>query len=401
MGKRASLKRRRLRARIERALAAATAPSARITLALAGYLLALMALILAIERPTNSGLKTPFDTLWYTLVTITTIGYGDVTPETGAGKAVAMLMMLSGIVIFGAVSGQIASFLFERQQKKDRGLLSLKSKKNHFLILGWKPDLEAILSGILASQEDLMPSDIVLINGASQESLFPILQNRAFRGIHYVGGDFTEEETLVRANVARASRVLILSDHSRPYSAMEMDSRTVLAVLTIEKLNRTLYLAAELIDEKFRKHLEGAHCDEIILSSSYERQMLISASAASGVSHVLNGLLDAPGGRGIRIEDLPAGFVNRRFGELFDRYAASGEGILIGMLENTGNFHLRKQEALSEAQKNPDIDRIVDNLKKVKELKSNRTVLAPNRDYPLKRHARAILIPSRAEGSES
>lgn len=145
MGKRASLTRRRLRARIERVLAAATAPSARVALALAGYLLALMSLVLVIERPTNPGLKTPFDTLWYTLVTITTIGYGDVTPETGAGKTVAMLMMLSGIVIFGAVSGQIASFLFERQQKRDRGLLSLKSKRNHFLILGWKPDLEAIL----------------------------------------------------------------------------------------------------------------------------------------------------------------------------------------------------------------------------------------------------------------
>ena len=65
---------------------------------------------------------------------------------------------------------------------------------------------------------------------------------------------------------------------------------------------------------------------------------------------------------------------------------------MIGLLENTGNFYLRKQEALGEAQKNPDIAEIVNDLKKAKEMKSNRTVLAPESTYAVKAHAKAILI---------
>ena len=101
------------------------------------------------------------------MVTITTIGYGDITPHTVAGKLVAVIIMLCGIVTFGAVSGQVASVLFNRQRKKERGLLKLKNKKEHVIICGWKPDLEAIVSGILAANPALLPSDLVLVNQAS------------------------------------------------------------------------------------------------------------------------------------------------------------------------------------------------------------------------------------------
>lgn len=357
-----------------------------------------MIALLTFEQTTNDKMRTLFDALWYTLVTITTIGYGDITPITVPGKLIAIIIMISGIVVFGTVSGQIASILFSRQQKKDKGLLKLKNKKEHFIICGWKPDMETMLNGILSANSDLVPSDIVLINTAGEEELFPILSNNAFRGINFINGDFSEEETLMRANIMEAEKILVVSDFSKNYSPMERDSRTVLAVLIIKKLNRTIYVAAELIDDKFKKHLENEHCDEIILSKIYETRLLVSASSGTGISHVLDKMLGSKEGQGLHIADIPIGNIGKSFGELYEFYENAGIGILIGLLENTGNFYSRKQEALSEAQKNPDIGAIVSNLKKVKEMKSNRTVLAPIKKYTVKKYSRAIIVSTSLDG---
>lgn len=391
------MKSRRTRYRI---LSLLSDPLVRFGILLSAFFTLLTLLILAVERSLNPNLTSLADAFWYTLVTVTTIGYGDITPVTGFGRLIAVVIMSSGVVVFGAVSGKIASFFFDRQQKRDRGLIKLKKKREHLVICGWKPDMDSLLAGILKANPEILPQDIVIVNNASQERMFPVLSSSALRGLNYVSGDFVEEETLERSGVRGASNVMVLADYSRDFSEMEMDSRTVLAVITIKKMNRTSYVAAELLDDKFRKHLINEHCDEIILSRQYEKRVLISASGGTGVSHVLDHLFGAAEDEGLTIVDIPEQNIGKTFGELAVAFAESGRGILVGLLENTGNFYLRKQEALAEAQKNPDIPGIVNNLKKVKELKSNRTVLAPNPDYPVKKYAKAVLIrsASSAEG---
>jgi voltage-gated potassium channel len=382
----------RINKRIYRIFSVFNNSSVRVGIFLSLFFLALMIAVLSVEHSTNNKMLTLFDAFWFTIVTITTIGYGDVTPVTVPGKLITVLILTSGIIVFGAVSGQIASILFSRQQKKDKGLLNMKNKRDHVIICGWKPDMDEMLRGILAANPDIIPSDIILVNTAGEEELYPILSNAVFRGINYINGDFSDEETLLRANLPEAVKILVLSDFSKKYSSMEMDSRTVLAVLLIKKLHKTIYVAAELIDDKFRKHLENEHCDEIILSKTYERRLIVSASSGTGVSHVMDKLLGGPEGQGLHIMDIPADLINRTFGELYDYFQVRESGILIGLLENTGNFYSRKQEALAEAQKNPDIAGVVSNLRKVKDMKSNRTVLAPGQKYTVKKYSRAILV---------
>lgn len=136
--------------------------------------------------------------------------------------------------------------------------------------------------------------------------------------------------------------------------------------------------------------MEYEHCDEIILSQTYERRLIVSASSGTGISPVLDNMLGGDEGQGLSIVDIPLTFIDQTFGELFDYFQDNNDGILIGLLENTGNFYFRKQEVLAEAQKNPDISDIVSNLKKVKEMKSNRTVLTPEKNYTIKKYSRAI-----------
>ena len=350
----------------------------------------LILIIFLSEQKTNSAINTLFDAIWYTLVTITTVGYGDITPRSILGRTSEMILLLAGVALFGALSGKFASFLFDRQQKKDRGLLKMNKIKNHFLICGWKPNFERILEGILLANPEIPPEKIILLNNSSQNEMEKIKADSRFKNINYIHGDFTDEDTLLKSQIKTAERTLILADNSENFSSLETDSRTVLAVITIKNLNPKIYCVAEIIDSKFEKHLSLAHCDEIILSADYGQNLLIQASSGKGMSHILRELISEESDSGILICDIPQKFVGNNYGDF--RLSLKTSDILIGLLENTGNFYSRRKEALAEAQKNPDVEAVVNNLKKVKSLKSNLPVFAPKDDYIIPRNAKAIFI---------
>ena len=62
------------------------------------------------EHPTNPGFATVGDALWWGIVTLTTVGYGDIVPETTAGRWAAVTIMITGIGVLGLLAGALASF---------------------------------------------------------------------------------------------------------------------------------------------------------------------------------------------------------------------------------------------------------------------------------------------------
>ena len=67
-------------------------------------------LVTTLEQGNGSSLDDFPDALWWSVVTITTVGYGDLVPETASGKAIAMALMIGGIGIFGGLTANLASF---------------------------------------------------------------------------------------------------------------------------------------------------------------------------------------------------------------------------------------------------------------------------------------------------
>lgn len=77
--------------------------------------------ILDAERGTEGTTIDSFgDALWWSLVTVTTVGYGDTFPVTGFGRVVAIAMMLCGIGLLGFVTGSLASWVIEQVQAGQR-----------------------------------------------------------------------------------------------------------------------------------------------------------------------------------------------------------------------------------------------------------------------------------------
>lgn len=75
--------------------------------------------ILVIEAPIpDSQIQTPGEALWWAIVTITTVGYGDFVPTTSSGRLVAGLLMLMGIGMFSAFTSYLSTSFINRRQKQ-------------------------------------------------------------------------------------------------------------------------------------------------------------------------------------------------------------------------------------------------------------------------------------------
>jgi voltage-gated potassium channel len=62
------------------------------------------------EHPVNHQFATVGDALWWGIVTLTTVGYGDIVPETATGRWAAVTIMITGIAVLGVLAGSLASF---------------------------------------------------------------------------------------------------------------------------------------------------------------------------------------------------------------------------------------------------------------------------------------------------
>ncbi len=73
------------------------------------------------------------DALWWAIVTLTTVGYGDISPQTPVGRFIAIILMFFGIGIIGLITGSVASyFISNDDKKKDSDIEFVKSQLNRF-----------------------------------------------------------------------------------------------------------------------------------------------------------------------------------------------------------------------------------------------------------------------------
>jgi voltage-gated potassium channel len=357
-----------------------------------GIIISAGVLMFVIELRPNEQFGSVADGWWWAIITFSTTGYGDKVPLTPAGRIVAVLTIFFGIAGMSFLSGTFASVFVDRNTRARRGLMDFPKMNNHFIICGWKDHMKDILLDILAVSEDITSERIIIISNVDSDRIEELKEVKELKGINFVRGDYFSESSLLRANVKEAKKVLIISDTYESAAASEVDSKTVMTVLTIKAMAKDVYTTAELLDKKYENYLKQALCDEIMFSRDFSRRMIATTTAINGMSHIVYSMLSSETDSKLNTFGIPDEYMGKTYGEYKTSFSVRGNLVLIGVLENTGSPHRVKIEALREAQKTSDVSQLVNNLQKVKGLETNRPVLVPPDEYVLQKHSKAIVL---------
>jgi voltage-gated potassium channel len=72
------------------------------------------------------------DALWWSIVTATTVGYGDISPETNIGRVIALILMIFGIGLIGMITGSIATYFLSGHQKENGTIEYIKNELSRY-----------------------------------------------------------------------------------------------------------------------------------------------------------------------------------------------------------------------------------------------------------------------------
>ena len=279
-----------------------------------------------------------FDAIYWAVVTITTVGYGDIVPDSKISKLIALMIIVSGPVVLSLFTASIASIFVERKIKEGKGLETIKDK-GQIIICGWNENGERVIDGIL-QQAKGTPPKVVLINELSRDEVQSIQYKYEDQGIRFVRGNYIKEDVLARANLIRASAVIILADRSGGHRIETADERTIFGAMAIKSMASKVRTCAELIHEENREHLLRTHVEGIIVRGESTGSMLATATISPGVADSIKRLINNRDANKLWRIPVPSKFVAGPLGELSAHLRESSDALLFAIIREEEKMKL-------------------------------------------------------------
>lgn len=292
---------------------------------------------------------TIWDSIWWAMVTMTTVGYGDEFAKTFIGRfLISYPCMLLGIGIIGYLVGVVAESMLEHGSKKRRGLLEVKMK-NHIIICNYNGEQKIIhLQQELSRSKKYGHSPLVLITDKIEELPHILVQNK----IHFVKGDPTREDILTKANVSECAGVFILADDVEdPVS----DTKTFAIGTQIEmierEINKPIKVVVEMVSKDNHKMMQRSKVDSIVSADGIMDILIAQEFIYPGLHDVFHEILSNESGCQLYI--LPSNFPGQKFGDIQRRAVDyPGNVQILGINRNNRSLmNPDKNELLNENDK--------------------------------------------------
>lgn len=254
---------------------------------------------------------------WWFMVTVTTVGYGDMTPLTGAGRLVAVLVMLSGLISVGIMVTKVADQLFVARRKKMKGLTQLELK-NHLVIFGYRSKETLALVEEIKGDKNFDLSIIICSNEVDEN---PLPEDA-----YFVKGDISSDDVLVRSCTAKASRIVI---HGKD------DHESITTLLAAYSVNKSAHMVVLLSNPENQVHVKRINQKaECIVSLGV--LLAVQAFQDPGTSALFLDLIgNNVGTNDLRRLDLPVnGIQTHSFGKVSLALKKNLDSLLIAVAES-------------------------------------------------------------------
>nr|WP_297048978.1 MULTISPECIES: NAD-binding protein [unclassified Thermosynechococcus] len=265
-----------------------------------------------IEGTSNPDIETLGDALWYSFFSLVSAEPIGAYPQTHAGRIITLVVVLSGLTLFAVFTGVVSAFMVQRLQS----VMSIKNfdldeLRNHIILCGWNRSAPLVLEE-LQTDPQTRHAPIVIVAELEQlplSELRRVDQNR----LYFYSGDYTRIDVLEKVQIYHASRAILLADTSQPRSDQDRDARTVLAALTMEKLNPTIYTCAQLLDRNNNVQLQAAGVEDVVVADEMAGHLIGNAVRNQGAMDVFAELLTVQVGNQFYRLSVPSTLAGKTF----------------------------------------------------------------------------------------
>jgi voltage-gated potassium channel len=274
------------------------------------------------------------DAFWWAVVTVSTVGYGDITPTTLIGKMLTSLFILSGVITVSIFTATISSFYISKMIQEGKGLSQIK-KTGHFLLLGWNSAGNKIIENLIQENPNVQ---ITMINQLPEERINELLITFK-QNLTYVRGDFTRELILKRANITEAKSVIIIPDESTPQTDGSLEEKSLLAILTVKGLTKKANIVVYSPSIESRPHLKRAGADAVITPENWIATSLVAQVLNPGINEVIQKLLFSAEDTQLHPHPISADLVGKKYSKLESEMRKQGK-ILLGIYREEKNIQI-------------------------------------------------------------
>lgn len=286
--------------------------------------------LVTFERETNPSLSSFPQAFWFSVYSVIATEPIPGPPHTFGGHVVAVFVILTGLFTFATVVGTISALVSDRMRSGDL-IMDWDDLKDHLIICGFNRKAEIIIREYITANPDDERPIVVL---AELEGGIPQLRDAASRTrVQFMNDDFTKLEALEKVGVRRAARCILLADTSKGRKERDADARTVLAALTIERLNPDVYTVAEIHRREHAHHLEMGKVNDYVVSGEQSAFLLAQSAITRGVMSVFSELLTREHGNRFSRCSLTNDWKGRSFLELMVHMKEEHNALLVGVEE--------------------------------------------------------------------